>query len=418
MANPKFPTLQYRIITWALFPAVVAHTAYTALKHKSLAYFLQRFASYNNQTKIKTRPIWCHCASVGEINTALPLLQFLINQGESLIITTNTPTGYQTLTKAKLKNTHHFYLPLDYALLAKRYLRRFQPKQCFIFETELWPSTLLTAMRNNIHVVIVNGRISKKTLKAPAFLLKNYQRILSNTYKILSSSEENSTRFISLGANSESISTFDNLSFANTQIDENENIANPLTFPYLLCASTHEGEEEQILNAWVNHANNEIALVIAIRHPQRINQVIRTLEKSQLSFNLHSSNHESSNKDSIYIIDTLGELMPFIAHAKMVFMGGSLVPVGGHNMIEPALYKRPILIGPYHDDFKSIVNDLLSQNAIEIVQNAEQLIEKFLLYNTKKKEYLELGENAYRYIKSRQQVLNIYKSTLLTLIKS
>lgn len=416
MANSQVSTFHYRLITWALFPVAFAHAAYTSFKYKNLIYFRQRFAHYPSATAT-SQPIWCHCASVGEINTALPLLQRLINQGESLIITTNTPTGHQTLVEAKLKNSQHVFLPLDYSFLARRFIKKFQPKHCFIFETELWPNILLSTLRSNIGVVIVNGRISEKTLKAPAFLLKNYQRILFNTHKIISSSEENTARFISLGARTESIITLDNLKFAASSVNENKTFSHPLNFPYLLCASTHEGEEDGILSAWAKHTTQSLGLVIAIRHPQRIKEVIHILENLKLPYHLHSNKHESPSIDSIYIIDTLGELMPFIAHANIVFMGGSLVPVGGHNMLEPALYKRCIFTGPHYHNFKMIVNDLLEHRAIEVVSNAEQLIEKSLAYESRQKEYSTMGENAYRYIKSKQQVLNRYEEVLLKLTK-
>lgn len=418
MANPHVSTLKYRLTTWTLFPLAFAHTAFTALKHKNLTYLFQRFACYGKSKRLPTQPIWCHCASVGEINTALPLLRALIDQGESLLITTNTPTGYETLSRANLNNSVYVYLPLDYSLLATRLIHQYQPKHCLVFETELWPNILLTIIRNKIKLVIVNGRISKKTLKAPKFILSNYQRILSNAQHIICSSKENSASFISLGADAKKISILDNLKFTNINLCNSKNYTAPLAFPYLLCASTHEGEEESILKAWSKSSANSMGLVIALRHPKRVIEVIRILEKLNLSYVLHSSNVNSAQADSIYIIDTIGELMPFIAHAKIVFMGGSLEPIGGHNMIEPAQYKRCILIGPYHHDFKNIVDDLIEVQGIQIINSAEQLIEKAIQYYSSEKQCAQMGENAYRYLQSKQQVLAAYEKSVLQLIKN
>ena len=408
MAKSAHSTFCYRIITWALFPLALTHTIYTGLKHRKPVYILQRLGHYRKK-KLTHSPIWCHCASVGEINTALPLLNSLIHQGESLLISTNTITGYDTLVRAKLKNSLHIYLPLDYKIFAKRLINQFQPKLCLLFETELWPNILLTASQNNITVAIMNGRISDKTLNAPKFLLKNYQIILSNVERIVSSSEENTQRFISIGANPEVITTLDNLKFASLGASKPVLYEKPLEHPYLLCASTHEGEEQRIVNAWKNQPHPQLGLVIALRHPQRINEVVHILDELKLAYYLHSSKTKSPGIEAVYIIDTLGELMPFIAHAQVVFMGGSLVPIGGHNVIEPAQYKRCILIGPHYDNFKNIVTDLQSRKAIEIVQDAQQLINKAHTLSTDDANRIQMGERAYHYIKSKKQILNNYE---------
>lgn len=416
MATPQYTTLSYKLITWALFPLAFTYTLYAGLKHKSLAYILQRLSIYKaSQTP---RPIWCHCASVGEINTALPLLHTLTEQGENLLITTNTTTGYETLTRAKLKNSTHVYLPLDYKIFASRFLRRFHPKLCFIFETELWPNILLTTMNSGIDVAIINGRISNKTLKAPSFMLSNYSRILSKVKKVISSSKENTARFITLGTHPDSIITLDNLKFANLNLSDNQNHTKPLDYPYLLCASTHEGEEQRIIDAWIKHPNTQMGLVIAIRHPQRTNQVIQILQQHKLPYCLHSNKSTARDIRTILIIDTLGELMPFIVHANVVFMGGSLVPVGGHNVIEPAQYKRCILIGPHYNNFKNIVDDLHTQNAIEIVENADQLLEKAIAINNNHDQYKQLGINAHSYIESKHKTLEDYVTITRVLIPS
>ena len=385
MAKQSFPTLSYRIVSWAIYPIALAYTLFTAFKFKNSVYFFQRIGRYKKPTQAQYS-IWCHCASVGEINTALPLLRELIIQGEQLLITTNTVTGYDTLTNAKLNNSEHVFLPLDYSRYAKRLLKTFQPKICLVFETELWPSILLATIDGNIHVAIINGRISEKTLKAPTFVLNNYKRILANVKKIISSSDENTSRFISLGANPEIVITLDNLKFANQILSDVNKDKRPLKHPYLLCASTHDDEEESIIKAWLKKPHPDLGLVIALRHPQRTQNVCNMLKQQNCSYCLHSASINNPTQDTIYIVDTLGELMPFIMHAEVVFMGGSLVPVGGHNIIEPAQHKRCILIGPHHENFKNIVQDLAAKDAIKIVQNARQLIEyAFALSNDEAK---------------------------------
>lgn len=411
------PSLNYRLLTWALFPIACAHTLYIAVKYKNLTYIFNRIGLFKKPSQIN-QPIWCHCASVGEINTALPLLQTLDKQGESLVITTNTVTGYETLAQANLNNTCYAFLPLDYSSFAQRLINCFTPKLCLVFETELWPNLLLTTVQNKITLAIMNGRISEKTLNAPAFLLKNYKKILTHTHSIISSSNENTMRFTALGANIDSITTLDNLKFAQLKLATTGMLSNPLNYTYLLCVSTHEGEEQKILTAWKQHAPNKLGLVIAPRHPQRTNEICQLLKQFNLTYHLHSNKNSDVSIDTIYVIDTLGELMPFIAHAHIVFMGGSLVPVGGHNVIEPAQFKRCILIGQHHDDFKNIVNDLKTRKGIQVIDNAEQLVKLTLSLLDDNEKRIQTGEQAYHYIESKKQVLNAYTDIVQELLRT
>lgn len=409
-------TLSYRLLTWSLFPGALIYTALTAFKHRNRRYLTERLGLYQNSNN-KNQVIWCHCASVGEINTALPLINKLIDSGEHLLVTTNTVTGKRALQKAQLKNTQHAFLPLDYRLLTRRLIRKFSPKFFLIFETEIWPNILATVTKNNIPSAIINGRISDKTLHAPSLILKNYKKVLGNLCKILASSKENESRFIALGADPNNITTLDNLKFSS--INSFSNTANQclIDYPFLLCASTHEGEEQIIIEQWKAFQPKNIGLVIAVRHPQRSKQVCKILDENKLSYCLHSNNPDNTSKDKIYIIDTLGQLMPFMSKAEFVFMGGSLVPVGGHNIIEPALFSRCILIGPYHDDFKDIVSDLTLHEGIRVVENAEQLFNtiEMLDNNPEKKE--QLGLNAKNYLDRKKNVLKIYEDTVLKLLK-
>ena len=408
-------TLSYRLLTWGLFPAAFLYTGLIAFKTRNNNYFTQRLGFYKNNINSK-RVIWCHCASVGEINTALPLLRSLIKRGEHLLVSTNTITGMQALTKANLDNTQHAFFPLDYIAFAHRLISEYSPKLYLIFETELWPNILLTAANHNIPTVIINGRISKKTLHAPSLILKNYKKALVKIYNIIASSEENAARFIALGAKEEVITTFDNLKFASINASPNLTDECPIDYPFLLCASTHAGEEQSIIEQWKASNPEGLGLVIAIRHPQRCKEVCKILKDHELAYHLHSDNPEKVSKNEIYIIDTLGQLMPFMKQAEFVFMGGSLVPIGGHNIIEPAQYGRCTLIGPHHDDFKDIVNDLKKCNGIIIVNNASQLISEIQRLLSNRETQLQLGNNARNYLNSKQKVLKNYQDLVFKLI--
>ncbi len=408
-------TLSYRLLTWGLFPAALLYTGFIAVKSTNKHYFTQRLGRYKNRNNTR-QVVWCHCASVGEINTALPLLHSLIERGEHLLISTNTITGQQTLTKANLENTQHVFFPLDYRTYANRLIAEFSPKLLLLFETELWPNILLTAANHNIPTAIINGRISKKTLHAPSLILKNYKKALRKTCKIITSSEENTAHFKALGAHPEVITTLDNLKFSNINTPPNPSGECPVDSPFLLCASTHQGEEQAIIEQWKTSKTENLGLVIAIRHPKRCKEICQFLESSELTYHLHSNHPENISINEIYIIDTLGQLMPFMEKAEFVFMGGSLVPIGGHNVVEPAQFSRCILIGPHYDDFKDIVNDLNQCNGIIIVNDARQLMTEVKKLQLDRQAQHQLGTNAKNYLDSKQQVLKNYQDLVFELI--
>lgn len=408
------PTLTYRVLSWSLFPAALLFTAFIAIKHRNWHYFCQRLGIYPTQEN-RNPLLWLHCASVGEINTALPLAKRLLAKNEQLLISTNTITGQQTLLNANLDNVTSIFLPLDYAHFAKKLLSNYAVKACLIFETELWPNIILTVY--NKPIAIINGRIGDKTLNAPHFLHANYTRVLACVNKIVASSEENAQRFRSLGADTNNITVLENLKFA-LPTTESSTFARPLIFPYLLCASTHADEELQIIHQWQQNKPDSLGLVIAIRHPHRAQDVCKQIQNAGLHFVLHSKRPETVQAGHIYVIDTLGELAPFMAHAEIVFMGGSLIPLGGHNVLEPARMSRCILIGPHHQNFTTIVDELVDTNGIVIVNDADDLMQSILELNPDKTLRTKMGENAKRYVDSKQKVLDQYLQSVENFIRA
>ena len=408
------PSFTYRIISWMLFPAAILFSIFVAIKYRSRQYLLERLGIFSSQS-MHAAQIWCHCASVGEINTALPLFKQLLAQNLTLLISTNTITGHQTLQNAGLDNTSIIFLPLDYRFFYTKLLSKFTPEACLIFETELWPNLFLTAHRKNIPIAIVNGRIGDKTLNAPHFLHTNYRRALTHVTQVIASSDENAQRFISLGTDANNVTVLDNLKFALPAVAITE-LAKPLTFPYLLCASTHADEELQIIHQWLQNKPDSLSLVIAIRHPQRTKEVCKQIESVGLEYILHSKRSTVQRLDQIYVIDTLGELAPFMAYADLVFMGGSLIPLGGHNVLEPARMSKCVITGPHYQNFKTIVDELAESNGIIIVKDADDLMQKVNELTNNRSLRIQFGENAQQYVQSKQQILKQYTQIILQFI--
>ena len=410
-------TLTYKAVGWILFPAVVIYTIINAVKHKNRQYLLQRLGIYRTYP-LKVQPVWCHCASVGEIKTVLPVLKNLIASNEHLVVSTNTITGFNTLLQSNLENTTAVFLPLDYTIFAKRFLKRFCPKILLLTETELWPNILLAVSRQSKPVIIINGRISNKTLNAPGLMKKNYHRILTNAEHIFVSSQGNAERFVALGADRNKVTTANNLKFSSAELSELGDYTRPLKQNYILCASTHAGEESLIMRAWKARPLNNIQLVIAIRHPHRKDEVCRQATQLSLAYTLHSHGGPTDT-DHIYIVDTIGELSPFIQHADLVFMGGSLVPdVGGHNMLEAAHFGKCIINGPHYQNFTEIVNDMLESDSIITVQNADQLLEQAnMLINDEDRRKL-LGFNAKKFVSEKSNTADDYTRWIINYIST
>ena len=408
-------TIVYRIITWVLFPAAIIHCLVTAIKYRHLAYFFHRLGVYP-QFNHSSNPVWCHCASVGELNTALPLLKKLIDKDYTLIISTNTMTSKQVFDRANLTNASHVFLPLDYQWTANRFLKNYSPKNCLVFETELWPNILLSTLNSNVPISIINGRISNNTFDAPNFLKTNYQKILSNISHIFASSQKNASRFISLGANDNVVQIHENLKFANLSATNSVREDKPLSHRFLLCASTHEGEEKVIIKQWKKNPPKELGLVIAVRHPHRAKDVCTIINQSGYNVKLHSQQPTDVLPSDIYVIDTIGDLVPFYQHADIVFMGGSLVPIGGHNVLEPAQFSKCILTGPFFDSFSEIVQGLLHAKGIITINDPEHFIEEVIALNNNDERRASTGNNAKQFILSKTSLLENYSNAVLKIL--
>ena len=261
------------------------------------------------------------------------------------------------------------------------------------------------------------GRMTDKTLHAPNFLHKNYQRILASVESIITSSDENTSRFISLGADKNNLQTLDNLKFANLSSKLTSAPDCVITYPFLLCASTHANEEKAIIDEWSKHTPENLGLVIAIRHPQRRNEVCKLLDDYDYSYKLHSMHPKNITQNDIYIIDTVGDLIPFINNATLVFMGGSLEPIGGHNVLEPAHFGKCIITGPHYFTFLEIVQDLHACRGIKIVENAEMLIKEVSHLTANPNDMESIGANARKYLLSKQTVLEKYVESTLKILE-
>ena len=372
----------YRMVFYFARPFLVLYTCARASQGGGTRYLWQRLGL---RLPYLQNPLWLHCASVGEVLAVGPLLELIMKRHAeiTIVVTTNTPTGARVLMKNFGDRLKHTYLPLDFRGGVRRFLKQVNPRCALIFETEIWPEFFHQCDSFKLPLFILNGRLSKRTLMAPSFVRVLYAQTLNRVVGILARSEEDARGFKSLGAPPDRVITLGNMKFARPDNWAPERLADPIGRAYWLAASTHEDEEERIAQTWKKIRSIDHLLVIAPRYPQRGVRIAKKLIALGWQVSLRSRNEPITATTQIYVVDTLGEMPAFMQHAQFVFMGGSLINRGGHNILEPAQLGKAVVIGPYTNNFNAEVQALVEHDAILEVQDEEVLADtiKTLLAN-------------------------------------
>lgn len=360
----------YRLVLYLLALPVMLYTLWFSIRFRDLRYFVQRMGF--NYPVIRGKTVWLHMASVGEASAAVPLLNLLLESDKrhSVLVTTFTVTGEQFLSKKYGKKLRHAYLPADYPVVVNRFINACNPQCAFIMETELWPTLVSECRARSIPVVVFNGRLSSKTLNTGSWMRKIYGDTLEKVTSVLARSEDDRSGFITLGADEEQVKVVGNIKFAYEVQKPDPQITALIQRPYVLAASTRKNEEILLLQAWTTVDKKEHLLVIAPRHPQRLDEILKQTNVFGLKVAVRSRQDPVEADTDVYIADTLGELASFMASAEFVFMGGSLVPLGGHNIIEPANYGKAIVFGPHMENFAEEARVFLDNNAALQVDHA------------------------------------------------
>ncbi|GKT11544.1 MAG: 3-deoxy-D-manno-octulosonic-acid transferase [Thiomicrorhabdus sp.] len=378
-------------------------------KQGGRVFFLQRLGLEYPKLPTVSKRIWFHCASVGEVKAAEPLIRALEAEYH-ILITTNTPTGKQLVDNLFGDSVQHSYLPLDWPFAIRHFLDSCCPTDCWILETEIWPNLYRLCHQRNIDLRILNARLSRKTLKAPNWLKQSYQQSLQKVNQILARSQDEAGRFIILGAKPENVHVLGNLKYA--QLDQVPHNPNPIGRDYILLASSHEDEELQMSKLWLALNRPEL-LVIVPRHPKRSEMIQKQLITLDASLSVASKGQQPTEHNSIHLDDRLGKLMPLFEHAKLVIMGGSFVAKGGHNALEPAAYQRAIITGPDVSDFETETALLLQSSGIIQCQSYEALSQNILQLINDSELRATLGKNALVAIQSQADTLQNYLDALL-----
>lgn len=401
----------YTVLLYLALPYIFLRLLWRSRK---LAVYRQRFSERLGFYPFKLdKCIWVHAVSVGETLAAIPMIKALQSKYPQypLLVTTMTPTGSARVKAVFGDSVKHVYLPYDLPDAVSRFLKSMQPAVGIIIETELWPNLLAGCYRRKIPISLVNARLSKRSARGYQRIAPLTKEILQYVTTIAAHGQVDADRFIALGAPKERVVVTGNIKFDLEIPADLESKAAELRRAtgdrfIWLAASTHEGEEEIILAAHEKICvhNPDALLILVPRHPDRFNGIFSLCQQSFQT--VRRSGQDKNIADaSVYLSDTMGELMTMYAVADVVFVGGSLVPRGGHNILEPAALAKPVLIGPNDFNFTEIGELFFANNALIRIQDAETLAAQVICLMQNKTECEAIGQRA-------RQVMQVNRGAL------
>ncbi|MGE5218520.1 MAG: 3-deoxy-D-manno-octulosonic acid transferase [Chloroflexota bacterium] len=366
----------------------------------------QRFGFYPQGLRAlfaAARPVWIHAASVGEVRSAEPLVRKLKEKApeRKVLVSTFTATGNRIAAQITGVDAAIF-LPVDCIWLARRALTIFNPSLLVLIETEIWPNLLREAYRRGVPTVLLSGRLSEKALTRYWRCRGLFRRALGFFTAMGMQSDADAARVIKLGAPPAKVTVVGSLKYAWNPADGDGRRLARWRDPrrrVLVAGSSHRGEEEILLEALraARADYPDLSMVLAPRHPERFAEVEKLLVNSPFAFDRKSrSSADCYFTQDVLLLDTVGELADFFAAGDIAFVGGSLIDVGGHNVLEPARFRKPILFGPFMSNFKTVAEELIKQGAAIEVRGASDLARVLvgLLVDTEKRR--RMGEAAWQ----------------------
>ncbi|SDL58960.1 3-deoxy-D-manno-octulosonic-acid transferase [Franzmannia pantelleriensis] len=377
--------------------------------------------------------LWLHCASLGEIQAARPLIEALLDDypAHHLTVTTMTATGAERVEamiaarrEASLATRlHHRFLPLDFPGAARRFVARLSPALAIVFETELWPNLLVACRRRGIPLAVVNGRLSPQAFARYRRIRPLMQDALCGIDWLAAKSAQDLARFRALGMDAARSQAVGSLKFDISVAPELRSEAETLRVtlgdrPVWIAGSTHPGEDQQLLeaHALLRRSHRNALLVLVPRHPQRFDAVAALCEAHGMPAPRRSLGQLPPRDAAVYLGDTLGELTLLYGAADLAFVGGSLVPVGGHNLLEPAAMGTPVLSGEQLANFQDVAAVLDDADALVRVADAAGLASTLAALFDDEAERLRLGEAGQRVVAANRGALASTREGLARLL--
>ncbi len=357
------------------------------------------------------KSIWIHAVSVGEVLSLQNLIKKLKAKHPdwAIYFSTLTNTGMR-VAKEKLSGADHFFfVPIDFARVVRKFFNALKPSLFILAESEFWPNLLKEAKRKGRGVLLINGRISQKSFKRHYRFRFISRKILENIDLFLVQTQKDKDRLERIGVHSEDVCVVSNL---KSEVDlphsgekELSNFKKTLGIPeskkVIVAGSTRKGEEKILLGAFdkARKKSEDLLLILVPRHPERFNDVERLCQDSSFRI-VRRTQVLPDNHWDIMVLDTIGELAQFYELCDSAFIGGSLVPWGGHNLLEPAFYAKPVFFGPHMKNFAYLADTFIQAEAARIVSTEKDIIEMFLMQD--EKSLKKMGETAKKTLNSLQ----------------
>ena len=395
----------YRILINIIFflsPIIIIYRILN--KKESLKRFKEKFCFFSTLKK-KGNLVWFHGASVGELQSIVPILEKLeknknINQ---ILVTSNTLSSSRVIEKYKFKKLTHQFFPIDTNFLSQKFLNYWKPSVAFFIDSEIWPNMIFNLKKKNVPIILLNGRITKRTFKNWSILSNFASEIFQKFNLCLSSSEESKKYLKKLG--SKKVKMIGNLKYSqseNEKISMDSSLKNFINIKRTWCASsTHETEEVfcGIVHNKLKKKYKNLLTIIIPRHIERVKNIEESLKKLNLKIHLHEPKKKIKKDTDIYIVNTYGKTKSFYNNCKNIFLGGSIIDHGGQNPLEATRFGCNILHGPNINNFKEIYEFLKMNKISTVVRSQKQmkiaidkLFNKKANTNTLKKKFNSIGQ--------------------------
>src|SRR4030067_789933 len=389
--------LLYNLLIYLLTPLILPYFFFRFLIKKRYRFGLMERLGYYPEERISRitgkKVIWIHSVSVGEVIASIPLVLELKKRypDYSLIMSTVTETGRETAIKKIPFLNAVVYFPFDLHFSVKNAIDKIKPVVFVMLETEIWPNFLKALRGKGIPAILINGRISDRSYKRYLRVRFFIKEVLKNICVFGMQSNQDVERIINMGADKEKVERTGNLKFeheikdvsfdAVKKLKESMNITEDKDI--IIAGSTHRGEDEEVIRAYIKvsrEISKALFLIIAPRHLDRLSEIEDILKRYNLSFIRKTmiKKGEASSKYSVILLDTIGELSALYSIATVVFVGGSLVPVGGHNILETALFKKPVLFCQYMHNFREIAEGFKNRGAAIEVADSDEMAKEII----------------------------------------
>jgi len=422
----------YTLILYIIQPLVILRLFIRA--RKTPAYKERIAERYGFFDIDNTQPsIWVHSVSVGETIASAPMVKQIIKQYPDyrIVVTTMTPTGSEQVVRLYNNDVFHVYAPYDLPFAIRRFLKKTTPKLAIFMETELWPNTIRLCYKKKIPVMIANARLSARSTNGYHRFNKNgfVSRMFSRIHTLAAQHSDDAERFVSLGLPRKALHITGSLKYDVLLPENTEAVGRTLKSQWLerkppetkiiIAASTHKGEERLLLKAFknINASFENVLFVIVPRHPDRFNDVAMLCKEEGYLVSRKSLGEPVVKETAIVLADTMGELPLLLAACDIVFMGGSLVPVGGHNFMESAMLGLPQITGPYVFNFQHVADKLKKAGGLLIdkkIKGVECSLKRLL---TDPDECKRIGKAAKNAMKEEQGALNKHLELIKNILR-